>query len=356
MSATRTTFLVSFCAVSALFLAGTLGGASGCGANGGTIGGSAGGNGSSTVTQETAVTAGSVSTIDSSVAAAINSTLADAGVTALTVNPTDPGFGPGDHPDSSAADGSHPGAPGDVTGGGDGQGTDGADTSGGGDAFDNCQKTQNPDGSFSVTCDCHAGDTTQGTVTHTFNKAMTHGTCTRGDGSTGPTLSMDGTVTTTFDNCIVEQCGDTLTLSGTVTGAIAMSVDTCAHQTSFTVDFSTVGQCGGQCDATNGLTTTLPDGTTHETCLQATVSRTGGPQTVSGSICTDGGTAIDFSSMDSLKQAIDPNGTCDQKESCEESCVASCGTGSAPALDAGDQPSSCEESCSQTCEAQVEGS
>jgi hypothetical protein len=270
-------------------------------------------SGSTSTIDQTAAATGTVSMTASGVMGAVDAAVAQAGGTTAALEMDIP-----DHPDA----GDHPTASdhpdGNPPSSSDGQGDQGDDS----DAFANCTVTDNGDGTMTRTCDCTANNVTQGTVTQVFSHDVSHGTCTNDAGMSMPTLSVHGMISTTFDNCIVDKCGQVVTLNsngtGSLDGTMDHEVDTCQHTESSTVTFSTPGLCDG-----DRIAVTLEDGSTVMIGIQATVTRGGGKPTVSGNVCVDDGSGnpvtTPFDSLESLRMALDPNGTCEDSGDSEDS-------------------------------------
>src|SRR4030095_622178 len=169
------------------------------------------------------------------------------------------------------------------------------------DHFVNCLMTENPDGGFSITCECMAGGVTQGTVTHVFDNSVTRETCTKADGMSGRIITVDGTGTTTFENCLFEKWDRTLTIDGVVNETVHHAVNTCEHTVSTTVDFTTAEACTGL--------TVMEGEATSAVGLSATLHPNKGPQTVTGAVCIDS-VSTEVASLGELKEIVDPAGMC----------------------------------------------
>lgn len=171
--------------------------------------------------------------------------------------------------------------------------------------FTNCEESEGAEGT-TVMCDCIGG----GSVTHTFDKTIDHdGECTRANennSNPGKVNSFEGSATVTFEDCVIDQCGQEVTLNGSVSEEVSFLVNTCDQEESFfTIDVQTSGACDGL-EATVGEDTTVIG-------LNASISRTHGPQEVSGDLCVDG-ESTPFESISELNKALDPEGECEDQE------------------------------------------
>jgi hypothetical protein len=118
-------------------------------------------------------------------------------------------------------------------------------------------------------------------------------------------------MTTSFDHCAIEKCGEIATLTGEIMGTVEFFVNTCEHPSpSMNITLGTL-------DACSGLIATLEDESMLDIGLQVSISKTGGPQTVSGSVCVNGETT-EFDSIHDLKKALDPDGVCEAEEETPE--------------------------------------
>jgi|GEM_PF-5479737 len=167
--------------------------------------------------------------------------------------------------------------------------------------FGNCSLTQNPEGGISITCQCRADGVSQGTVTHTFDKDVTRETCTKADGSFGSIITLDGTGTTTFEACSVKRCGTNLVIDGVVDNTVHHMVNTCEQTVLTMVDITTAEACSGLTVTEGDITSTIG--------FTVALTRDNGIRTFTGTVCIDS-VSTEFVSLGELREIIDPAGMC----------------------------------------------
>ena len=138
--------------------------------------------------------------------------------------------------------------------------------------------------SKSLTCSCPDG----GSFTRSYDSLVS---------IEDNTIVLDRDIATTFDDCIITTCGETITLAGDTTGQMTGSYDTNSAQGDITASSNTDSSCTGMTSGTvdYGFTMEL----TYENADVA----------FSGSYCYDG-TALDFDTLADLEAAVDPDGDC----------------------------------------------
>lgn len=137
-----------------------------------------------------------------------------------------------------------------------------------------------------LTCDCPQG----GSFTRTFDGALS-------STFTG-TITLDRNHETTFNDCAITTCGETVTLSGNVTGGLSGTVNLVTDAASLQVTNATSGTCSGMTSDDNAygfdMTLTLENQDVE----------------FSGDICVSDND-VAFGSLAELRAAVDPDETCE---------------------------------------------
>lgn len=137
-----------------------------------------------------------------------------------------------------------------------------------------------------LTCDCPQG----GSFTRTFDGALS--------ATFTGTIDLDRNHETSFDDCAITTCGETVTLSGEVTGGVSGTVNLVTDTASLEATNATSGTCSGMTadDDAYGFDMTL-------TLENQDVE-------FSGDICVSDND-IAFDSLADLRAAVDPEEECE---------------------------------------------
>ena len=171
--------------------------------------------------------------------------------------------------------------------------------------------TEVPTGAFQVDCTCEVS----GIVTVNFNGGFTQGTCEQTGGGDGITLSIDTTGTSTYTNCVVEDCDENVTLNGSDSFSVQGNFSECTEEATFTNMVQTAQACSGVTATTDGGNSTIGYDitSTGTSTLSFVLAQTNGDDEdidISGDFCI-GSDSITFSSATDFVDKVDPNNLCE---------------------------------------------
>lgn len=189
-----------------------------------------------------------------------------------------------------------------------------------------------------------------GTMTQSFDDAFEDGECDNGDGTTGYSTTWDTTGTMTFNDCVMEECGTTITSNGNMNFVASGSYDGCLEEWSFEGTFGTIGDniCGGD------MTGTPADGSAIAVGFEMNYTASGDMDSFEESLSGQMGmaeadaaecTINEFSSWEELEELIDSGSTCEAAEAAEE---LDCLTSEDDTCSDDDSDDACD-SCMETC-------
>ncbi|MBI2335562.1 MAG: hypothetical protein HYU97_02230 [Deltaproteobacteria bacterium] len=131
---------------------------------------------------------------------------------------------------------------------------------------------------FTITCNCTVDGEASGTITTVFSSDRTEQSCQTTNGDSGSSSSISGNITITFDQCVIEECGESLTLTGSIQGTVEYSFSGCTSSETLTATFGTESEC-------SGLVTTHEDSSTDTVGFSAIWSTGTSGDSQSGSAC-----------------------------------------------------------------------
>lgn len=160
---------------------------------------------------------------------------------------------------------------------------------------------------FSVTCSCIVDNTASGSITTVFGSGRVEQSCQSDSGSSGTISSISGSVTVSFDNCVLDVCGERLTINGSIQGTIEYSFNACTSVETVTASLTTEDSC-------SGVTVTHSDNSIDTVGFSATWTSGTSGDSQGGSACINGGTTS-LSGLDDI---------CNEQSgrSCSESTIS----------------------------------
>ncbi len=219
------------------------------------------------------------------------------------------------------------------------------------------------EGKGEVTCtddfsECTFGCPGGGSVTETFNDDFSDSECDMGDGTTGFATDYETTGTMTFNDCVMEECGTTITISGTNSFSGSGSFNGCTGEWDFSGTFSS-GEGDNICGS--DLTASPADGAAIAVVFEMTYAASGNfadfTEDVSGSFGAAEETATEctvntFASWQELEELFDSQHSCDAAEEAHhiDECIENCTTG---CTDSGEDADVCAVACKSDCSTDV---